>query len=84
MEQEQEKMWRISGNVTDELHAEIEAYARKFGMRKTSFISFIIIMGFQAFKRTYAPESLLTPSQFADIIKAAEERGVDVKGLKNG
>jgi len=84
MPEDQGKLWRISGNVPDEMNTEIESFARKFGMRKTSFISFLIILGLQAFKRTYAPESLLSPAQLVDIIKAAEEKGIDVKGLKNG
>lgn len=83
----QDNTKRVAGRVTPEVDLQIDEWATKLGMTKTSFISLCIRAGLTTVIRTIQPESLLTEADWQKILLAGQNAGVkseleEMQGVK--
>lgn len=69
--------------VTPELDKRFTDWAKRLGLTKSQFGNICIQAGFSAVIRAISPEEAFTPAQLVDILKAAEDRGMDVNKLRD-
>jgi ribosomal protein L30E len=73
MSYEKPKTVKVAGSVTVPINEQIDHYAGLAGMTKTQFLGVVMQLGLQAWIRSYAPEKLLTPDDWAKIVKLGDE-----------
>jgi hypothetical protein len=62
--------FKISSSIPKPLNEQVDHWAAVAGFQKGQFISLLIQLGMQAWLRVYAPEKLLSPDEWARIVKA--------------
>lgn len=72
---------RIMARVADETAEKIAYWAKRMGISQSQLASICIQAGIGSIIRAISPEDAFTPQQLALIIKAAEEQGVNFKGV---
>lgn len=73
MAYEKPKTFKVTGAVPLPINEEIDRWAATAGMSKSQFVSVCIQLGLRSWIRSYAPESLLTPEEWAVIAKLSEK-----------
>lgn len=64
--------FKVTSTIPKPLNEEIDHWAATAALRKSEFISLLIQLGMQAWIRAYAPEKLLSPDEWATIVRAVE------------
>ena len=73
MAYEKPKTFKVTGAVPLPVNDEIDRWAATAGMSKRQFVSVCIQLGLKTWIRTYAPERLLIPEEWAAITKLSEK-----------
>lgn len=66
------KRARINIYLAPELKKELYDFAGEFSMQYTQAANMLLKMGLQTFKRAYTPEKVLSPDDWAMLMKAAK------------
>lgn len=73
MAYEKPKTFKVTGAVPLPVNDEIDRWAATAGMSKRQFVSVCIQLGLKTWIRTYAPERLLIPEEWAAVTKLGEK-----------
>ena len=73
---------RLNLYIPIDVDQNLERWAEKFDLSKTVLINLSIRAGLDAIIRAISPQDALSPEQWADIIAAAMEKGVDFETLE--
>lgn len=77
-----QKKHRINLFIPLDLDQALERWSVKFDISKTVLINLSIRAGLDAIVRAISPQDALSPEQWADIIAAAKNKGLEFETLE--
>lgn len=71
---------RFTLRITKELNEKLTGWSNRLGISKAQLANMAIQAGLGSIIRAVAPEESMSADKWAEIIKAAQEKGVQIEG----